>query len=131
MAPILRSRRRAAAGRFAGMSPISTELLPDTRRALVHRLATAQVTGRAPSVVAAVVRDGRPVWVDGWGTVDGRVPDGNLQYRIGSITKTFLAVLVWRLRDEGRLALTDPLAEHLPGTVAGQATVGALLTHTA
>jgi CubicO group peptidase (beta-lactamase class C family) len=113
------------------MSPIQTELLPDTRRALVHRLATGQVQGRAPSVVAAVVRDGGPVWVDGWGSVDGSVPDGNIQYRIGSITKTFVAVLVLRLRDEGRLALTDPLDEHLPGTVAGQATVGALLAHTA
>lgn len=59
------------------------------------------------------------------------MPDGDIQYRIGSITKTFVAVLVLRLRDEGRLALTDPLAEHLPGTVAGQATIGALLAHTA
>lgn len=69
--------------------------------------------------------------MDGWGSVDGSVPDGDIQYRIGSITKTFVAMLVLRLRDEGRLALTDPLAEHLPGTVAGQATVGALLAHTA
>jgi CubicO group peptidase (beta-lactamase class C family) len=113
------------------MSPIPTELLPDTRRALVHRLATGQVAGRAPSIVAAVVRDGAPVWLQGWGSVDGAVPDGDTQYRIGSITKTVLAVLVLRLRDEGRLALTDPLAEHLPGTVAGEATVGALLAHTA
>ena len=113
------------------MLPIPAQLLPETRRALVHRLATGQVAGRAPSVVAAVVREGHPVWVDGCGTVDGNVPDGNIQYRIGSITKTFLAVLVLRLRDEGRLALTDPLADHLPGTVAGEATVGALLAHTA
>ncbi|MGC4812187.1 serine hydrolase domain-containing protein [Micromonospora sp. DT228] len=113
------------------MSSIPTPLLPETRRALLHRLATGQVAGRAPSVVAAVVRDGHPEWMDGRGTVDGRVPDGNLQYRIGSITKTLLAVLVLRLRDEGRLALTDPLAEHLPGTAAGQATIGALLGHTA
>ena len=113
------------------MSQIPTELLPDTRRALVHRLATGQVQGRAPSVVAAVVRDGRPVWVDGRGTVDGKVPNADVQYRIGSITKTFVAVLVMRLRDEGRLALTDPLGEHLPGTVAGRATIGSLLAHTA
>lgn len=106
------------------------DLLPETRRALVHRLATGQVEGRAPSVVAAVVRDGCPVWMDGYGSVDGAVPDGNVQYRIGSITKTFVAMLVLRLRDEGRLALTDRLDEHLPGTVAGEATVGALLAHT-
>lgn len=109
------------------MSP----LLPETRHALLHRLATGQVEGRAPSVVAAVVRDGHPVWTQGWGTVDGRTPDADTQYRIGSITKTFTAVLVLRLRDEGRLALTDPLDEHLPGTAAGRATIGALLAHTA
>jgi CubicO group peptidase (beta-lactamase class C family) len=106
-------------------------LLPETRRALVHRLATGQVEGRAPSVVAAVVRDGRSVWEGGWGTVDGRAPDADTQYRIGSITKTFTAVLVLRLRDEGRLALTDPLEEYLPGTAVGQATIGGLLAHTA
>ncbi len=113
------------------MSPDETDLLPGTRRALLHRLATAQVQGRAPSVVAAVVRAGRPVWTQGWGSVDGAVPDGGVQYRIGSITKTFVAMLVLRLRDEGRLALSDPLGAHLPGTAADDATIGALLAHTA
>ncbi|GAB1645731.1 serine hydrolase domain-containing protein [Krasilnikovia sp. MM14-A1259] len=113
------------------MSMIEADLLPETRRALVHRLATGQVQGRAPSVVAAVVRSGRPVWMHGWGQVDGVVPDGDTQYRIGSITKTFVAVLVLRLRDEGLLDLSDPLDRHLPGTPVGEATVGALLAHTA
>jgi CubicO group peptidase (beta-lactamase class C family) len=113
------------------MPAIDTELLPETRRALHHRLATAQVEGRAPSVVAAVVRDGRAVWTQAWGTVDGAVPDGDVQYRIGSITKTFVTVLVLRLRDRGRLALTDPLADHLPGTAVDDLTVGDLLAHTA
>jgi CubicO group peptidase (beta-lactamase class C family) len=105
-------------------------LLPETRRALRHRLATGQVDGRAPSVVAAVVRDGGPVWLEGWGDVDGGPPDGDVQYRIGSITKTFVTLLVLRLRDEGRLTLGDPLTEHLPGTAADRATVGSLLAHT-
>jgi CubicO group peptidase (beta-lactamase class C family) len=109
---------------------MSDELLPETRRALLHRLATAQVEGRAPSVVAAVVRDGRTVWQDGWGDVDGERPDGDVQYRIGSITKTFVAIEVLRLRDEGVLALTDPIGRHLPGAPAGDATIGDLLAHT-
>jgi CubicO group peptidase (beta-lactamase class C family) len=33
----------------------------------------------------------------------GHEPDGDTQYRIGSLTKMFVAVLVMRLRDEGRL----------------------------
>ncbi|CQR63089.1 serine hydrolase domain-containing protein [Streptomyces leeuwenhoekii] len=106
------------------------ELLPGTRRALLHRIAVAQSEGRAPSLVAAVVRGGRTVWHGARTSVDGHGPDENVQYRIGSITKTFTAVLVLRLRDEGLLDLADPLEKHLPGTGAGEATIAELLAHT-
>ncbi|MER6197880.1 serine hydrolase domain-containing protein [Streptomyces sp. NPDC001586] len=106
------------------------ELLPATRRALRHRIAVAQSAGRAPSVVAAVVRGGEVVWEGSRTSVEGHGPDGNVQYRIGSITKIFTAVLVLRLRDEGLLSLSDPLGKHLPGTGAGEVTVAQLLAHT-
>ncbi|MET9957966.1 serine hydrolase domain-containing protein [Streptomyces sp. NPDC006326] len=106
------------------------DLLPSTRRALRHRIAVAQSEGRAPSVVAAVLRDGAVVWEGSRTSVEGHGPDGNVQYRIGSITKTFTAVLVMRLRDEGLLGLGDPLEKHLPGSGAGEVTVGQLLAHT-
>ncbi|MER7758415.1 serine hydrolase domain-containing protein [Streptomyces sp. NPDC097619] len=105
------------------------ELLPTTRRALLHRIAVAQREGRAPSVVAAVVRGDRTVWEGARSCVDGHAPDGDVQYRIGSLTKTFTAVLVLRLRDEGLLDLSDPLEKHLPGTGAGDVTVLQLLCH--
>ncbi|MFE0099227.1 serine hydrolase domain-containing protein [Streptomyces sp. NPDC059009] len=106
------------------------ELLPTTRRALLHRVATAQSQGRAPSLVASVIRDGELVWTGARTSVDGHAPDENVQYRIGSITKTFTAVLVMRLRDEGLLDLSDPLEKHLPGTGAGDVTIVELLAHT-
>jgi CubicO group peptidase (beta-lactamase class C family) len=106
-------------------------LLPATRRALLHRIAVAQAEGRAPSLAAAVVRGGETVWTGARTSVDGHAPDSGVQYRIGSITKTFTAVLVMRLRDEGRLSLEDPLEKHLPGTSAGEATIAQLLAHTA
>ncbi|MDN0199347.1 serine hydrolase domain-containing protein [Streptomyces sp. S.PNR 29] len=112
------------------MTTPQEELLPSTRRALLHRIAVAQAEGRTPSLVAAVVRDGRTVWHGGRTSVDGHAPDENVQYRIGSITKTFTAVLVLRLRDEGLLDLGDPLEKHLPGTGAGEATIAGLLAHT-
>ncbi|MFJ7075254.1 serine hydrolase domain-containing protein [Streptomyces sp. NPDC098781] len=112
------------------MTTSQDELLPATRRALLHRIAVAQAEGRAPSLVAAVVRNGRTVWHGSRTSVDGHGPDENVQYRIGSITKTFTAVLVLRLRDEGLLALGDPLEKHLPGTGAGEATIAQLLSHT-
>ncbi|WP_369390492.1 serine hydrolase domain-containing protein [Streptomyces sp. CG1] len=113
------------------MTTPQDELLPTTRRALLHRIAVAQAEGRAPSLVAAVVRGGRAVWHGARTSVDGHGPDETVQYRIGSITKTFTAVLVMRLRDEGRLDLGDPLEKHLPGTGAGEATLAELLAHTA
>jgi CubicO group peptidase (beta-lactamase class C family) len=111
------------------MTTPQEELLPATRRALLHRIAVAQAEGRAPSLVAAVVRDGRTVWTGARTCVEGHAPDEDVQYRIGSITKTFTAVLVLRLRDEGVLALSDPLEKHLPGTGVGEATVAELLAH--
>jgi CubicO group peptidase (beta-lactamase class C family) len=112
------------------MTTSQAELLPATRRALSHRIAVAQSEGRAPSLVAAVVRDGQTVWHGARTSVDGHAPDENVQYRIGSITKTFTAVLVLRLRDEGLVDLGDPLEKYLPSTGAGEATIAELLAHT-
>ncbi|MFI6033958.1 serine hydrolase domain-containing protein [Streptomyces sp. NPDC051315] len=112
------------------MTTSQEELLPGTRRALLHRIAVAQAEGRTPSLVAAVVRGGRTVWHGARTSVDGHGPDENVQYRIGSITKTFTAVLVLRLRDEEALDLEDPLEKYLPGIGVGEATIGQLLAHT-
>jgi CubicO group peptidase (beta-lactamase class C family) len=112
------------------MTTPQEELLPATRRALLHRIATAQTEGRAPSLVATVVRGREVVWTGSRTSVEGHGPDENVQYRIGSITKTFTAVLVLRLRDEGVLDLGDPLEKHLPGTGAGEVTIAELLAHT-
>lgn len=100
-------------------------LLPGTERALLHRLATGQREGRAPSIAAAVVRDRQQVWSHAIETTT------DTQFRIGSLTKTFIAVLVMRLRDEGRLGLDDPLEEHLADAPIRGVTIGQLLAHTA
>ncbi|CAG7651439.1 D-alanyl-D-alanine carboxypeptidase [Actinacidiphila bryophytorum] len=130
-------------------------LLPATRRSLLHRVAVGQRDGRTPSLVGAVVRDGALVWCGSRSMIEGHAPDADTQYRIGSITKSFVAVLVMRLRDEGLLDLADPLSRHLPETAlaeagtaigtagadaaaldaaglraAGRLTVGQLLSHT-
>ncbi|WP_326671105.1 serine hydrolase domain-containing protein [Streptomyces sp. NBC_01257] len=113
------------------MTSPAEPLLPGTRRALLHRIATAQAQGRSPSVVAAVQRQGRMVWDGSRSCVDGHAPDTDTQFRIGSLTKTFTAVLVLRLRDEGLLDLADPLEKHLPGTGVGDVTIHQLLGHSA
>src|SRR4051794_36751539 len=104
-------------------------VLPTTARRLLARTARAQRDGRAPSLVAGVVRDGGLAWSAGRGAV--AEPHTDVQYRLGSISKTVTAIVVMRLRDEGRLGLDDPLERHLPGTPLGDRTVGQLLSHLA
>lgn len=91
-----------------------------TARRLEATLATAQVSGKLPSVAAGLVRDGSLEWTLG---------NPDLQYRVGSITKTFTAVLVMQLRDEGRLSLGDELGKYLPGIGYGDRSIRSLLSH--
>src|ERR1700730_3951327 len=112
------------------MSRPDNELLPGTRRALLHRIAIGQAEGRTPSMVGAVVREGRTVWTGARSMLAGHEPTADTQYRIGSLTKTFVAVLVMRLRDEGLLSLADPLEKYVAATAVGGLTVRGLLEHT-
>lgn len=107
---------------------------PATSKALSHRLAVEQSAQRLPSVAAGLVRGGELVWSEAVGTLDGRAEgptaDPRTQYRVGSITKTFVAVEVMRLRDEGRLELNDGIGAHLPDAPHRHVTIGQLLSHT-
>src|SRR3712207_5393728 len=104
-------------------------VLPTTARVLLARTARVQRNGRAPGLVAGVVRDGGLAWSAGVGAVIE--PHTDVQHRLGSISKTVTAVCVLRLRDEGRLPLDDPIDGHVPGTPLGDRTVGQLLSHLA
>ncbi|ADG88468.1 serine hydrolase [Thermobispora bispora] len=105
-------------------------VLESTARALLRRLAEEQARSRVPSLVAAIVRDGEIAWFGARGRAGGERPGQDTQYRIGSITKTFIAVAVLRLRDEGLIDLLDPLDKHVPGTPVGEVTIAQLLSHT-
>lgn len=104
------------------------DVLPGTARRLLARAARAQREGRLTSLVAAAFRAGAPVWSAGRGDVPGPDPT-DVQYRLGSITKTVTAVAVMRLRDEGLLALGDRLDVHVPSAPLGDRTVVHLMTH--
>ena len=106
-------------------------IAPATAERLLARLASEQSEQRLPSVVAGLLRDGELVWSGGRGTVDAVTPDAEVQYRCGSITKTFVAVCVMRLRDEGALALADPIGRFLPDTGIAEVTIEQLLSHSA
>ncbi|MFY1616533.1 serine hydrolase domain-containing protein [Micromonospora sp. WMMD736] len=102
-------------------------LLPETARQIDARVAQAQADGHVPSLVVGVVRDGALAHLAVAG--EHPRPDVDLQYRVGSISKTMTATLIMQLRDAGRLALDDRLEQHLPGTGLGALTLRQLLGH--
>jgi CubicO group peptidase (beta-lactamase class C family) len=96
---------------------------------------------KIPGVVVGVVVDGELAYAKGFGFADVEkksLPDIDTVFRIGSITKSFTALATLALRDDGVLALDDPLTNFVPeaaGIVyptrdAPPITLRQLLTHT-
>lgn len=109
-------------------------MLPaELERALAARVRDRQRTWRAAGLAAGVVRAGGLEWSIGVGAADvshpDDPPDPNTAFAIGSITKTFTAVLLMALRDEGKLALSDRLDRFLPQAPADSPTLRDLLAH--
>lgn len=108
--------------------------LPPATVAHLHReVARHQSDWRSAGVASGVVRHGTPVWYGFAGTTDAdephALPTADTQFRMGSITKTFTAVLVMQCRDDGLLDLDDRLEQHLPGTAHGGLTLRRMLAH--
>lgn len=49
---------------------------------------------------------------------NGKLPDANSIFEIGSISKTFTATLLAHFVDQGKIKLTDPITKYLPDSVA-------------
>ena len=72
---------------------------------------------KVPGLAYGVTVGDRLVHWRGLGTLrvgEDAPPDADSVFRIASMTKSFTAATVLLLRDEGRLRLDDPVAEHVP-----------------
>lgn len=108
-----------------GFAPGEAVAAPRVQRALDR-----VVDAGAPGAVA--LADGR-VTTSGVADLRSRRPlRGRQRIRIGSVTKTFVAVVALQLIGEGRLRLDDTVGARLPGVLprADGATLRQLLDHT-
>ncbi|WP_188069593.1 serine hydrolase domain-containing protein [Brevibacillus brevis] len=91
-----------------------------------------------PGILAKTYEDGKT-----WGYAAGvsnlntkKPMETDLRFRIGSVTKTFIATVVLQLAGENRLNLDDPIEKWLPGVIQGngydgnQITIRQILNHT-
>lgn len=72
---------------------------------------------KPPGLAFGVVIDGELVLSRGYGVRDvgTKAPvDADTVFRIASMTKSFTAIAILRLRDEGRLSLDDPASKYVP-----------------
>lgn len=82
-----------------------------------------------------VQQDGKTIYQRsmGWADLENQIPaTAETQYRIGSVSKTFTAVLVMKAAAEGRLSLSDSIAKYFPDAKipnAEQITIDQLLQH--
>jgi CubicO group peptidase (beta-lactamase class C family) len=114
-------------------SPSETALSAGLERDLLARVVTAQRTWRSPGVSVGVVREGALVWSAHVGSARlGSQPapaTDDTQFMIGSVTKTFTALTVMSLRDEGLLSLDDALETYVPGTKHARVPLRQMLAH--
>ena len=112
---------------------MSERLSDGLERDLLGRVLSAQRSWRSPGVSAGVVRDGELVWTAHTGSARlGPEPvtaDDDTQFMIGSVTKTFTALTVMSLRDEGRLTLDDTIGDYLPGSRHARVPLRQMLAH--
>jgi CubicO group peptidase (beta-lactamase class C family) len=93
---------------------------------------TTQAEARIPALSVALHRADRSLWTFQVGTsgrADAPLHAGTL-FRMGSVTKTFTAVLVMQCRDDGLLDLDDPISAHLSVPAHGEMTIRRLMSHT-
>ncbi|MWA01524.1 serine hydrolase [Actinomadura sp. LD22] len=127
-----------AVGALAGTGvPAHSAAAADRSRlpAILERLTT--VDGAPGALLEVRGRNGRTVLTSGVGDVQNRTPvPRDSSFRIGSVTKPFVATVVLQLVGEHHVALDAPVERYLPGVIRGHGndgrriTVRQLLQHT-
>lgn len=65
----------------------------------------------------ALIAQGKIVWTGHYGHVNGpesAAPTGTTLYRLGSITKSFTALMLLKLEGDDKCALSDPIGKYVP-----------------
>jgi CubicO group peptidase (beta-lactamase class C family) len=120
-------------------APADTAPKPTDPRAAIAPLARSLIDGEyAGGLVVAVISPAGPPQIFAWGETvrgNGKLPDGNTVFEIGSVSKVFTSLLLAELVIDKQLTLDTPVAKLLPPNAklpAGKRaiTVLDLATHT-
>jgi CubicO group peptidase (beta-lactamase class C family) len=79
-----------------------------------------------------VQSEGKVIYNKGWGFADkknGTLNSAETQFRIGSTSKQFTAMLVMQLVSQNKISVEDTVGKFIPGYRNGSVTIQQLLTH--
>ncbi|MFC5578289.1 serine hydrolase [Lysobacter niabensis] len=88
---------------------------------------------KIPGLSVVVLKDGRVLWTEGLGHADleHKVPTTpDTLYHVASLTKTFTAILVWQLVEQGKLDLDEPASHYSSDFKDDSVRLKHLLSHT-
>jgi CubicO group peptidase (beta-lactamase class C family) len=88
---------------------------------------------KIPGLSVAVVEDGKLLWTEGFGyaDVEHQVPaTPDTLYHLASVTKTFTAILVLQLAEQGKLDLDEPVSHYSKDFKGDSVRIKHLLSHT-
>lgn len=117
-APVVHAQKHVATGSV----PPSAFKDPERKQKLaaafpeIEKLFKASAE-RMPGAVFGIVVDGELVWVKAAGVreTENKAPvTPETVFRIASMTKSFTAMAILKLRDEGKLSLDDPASRYVP-----------------
>ena len=110
------------------------ELSPELRGKIDKLANDALAKSGVPSASIAVVKDGKIVYLNAYGSarLEPKTPATSaMRYSIGSISKQFTAVAMLLLQEQAKLSLDDKVAKFIPDlTRANEVTIRQLLSHT-
>jgi D-alanyl-D-alanine carboxypeptidase len=128
-------RRLSLAIAFCFPLAASAQLSPDTEKAIDAMVAQQLAASGEPGVSVAVAVDGKLAYAKAFGNaqLNPALPaTAQMRYKIGSVSKQFVAAAALLLVEDGKLALDDKVGKFFPRlTGARGITVGQLLAHTA
>ncbi len=119
---------------------MSSTAVKDTLKALDERVIEFMNKYALSGLGIGVVQDGKLIYAKGFGTAEastGRPVTPQTNFRIASISKTFTAIAVMQLWEQGKFKLDDPVNKYLKSYKvlhrdpnAPAVTIRHLLTHT-
>src|SRR5688572_13123484 len=118
LSSVAQAQKRVAAGSV----PTATFADPNRKQKLAAAFPEIEklfntFAERMPGAVMGIIVDGELVWVKAAGIREAtnKAPvTPETVFRIASMTKSFTAVAILKLRDEGKLSLDDPVTRYVP-----------------